>query len=169
MNIGNLQDWVKDKQRRVAEVPVVVERQVRSESDVLVQLQKDQMLLGRNSDGEPFTPGYLNDSYFKTPQEAQAYLAMKEKRFPEHQQRIQHFLNFPNKAKDTPNLIVTGPFQDSIGIRVDNETYSLLAGYKEAEDIDAKYNHKALGLSLVARKYFYQYYLFEKIYRHLRL
>lgn len=64
MNVDDKLDYVTAKQKRVDNWPEVIEWQVDEYGYELLELNKDQMLLGRNTDGELLTPGYLEDPYF---------------------------------------------------------------------------------------------------------
>lgn len=77
MNIDDKLDYITAKQQRVDNWPEVIAWQVDEYGYELLELNKDQMLLGRNAEGEEFEPTYLNDPYFKSPAAAQAYAAMK--------------------------------------------------------------------------------------------
>ena len=77
MNADDKLSFVTAKQQRVDNWPEVVEWQIEEYGDELVDLNRDQMLLGRNAEGEVLTPSYLEDPYFPTQEAAQAYASMK--------------------------------------------------------------------------------------------
>ncbi|SHF49993.1 hypothetical protein [Dysgonomonas macrotermitis] len=141
-----------------------------SNKDVLLSLNRDQMLLGRNKAGETFTPGYLNDPYFKTPARAQAYKKMKQGLEQQHSSRMR-FSNvqlYPDKNSDTPNLIVTGPFQDSMFITVSASDYSIGSTYVDASDINAKYNNAVFGLAPKSKAFFYRNWIHPAIIKYIK-
>lgn len=151
-------DFISNLEDKLQGIPDEVGRIVEHNADEILQLRKDEILLGRNSDGEPFTPGYLNDPYFKSPAAAIAYADRKYKLRRAHDARIRHVLNYPNKDDDTPNLRVTGPFQDSMFIRPGKESFIIGSTYEDAPMIDAKYGGKVYDLAQGAK-----YWLWENI------
>ena len=68
----------------------------------LVWVQKSQLWAGRNLDGTLLTPSILNDPYFKTPKQAQAWSNYKDK-----QTQWRDDPDFGARPKGTPNLIFT--------------------------------------------------------------
>ena len=116
MNIGGAIDRISKTITRIDNVPEVVEALVSMHQDVLLSLNRDQMLLGRNADGELLTPDYLSDPYFKTQEQAVAYANMKYGLEAQHKTRMSTMLDYPDKPKNTPNLIVTGEFQDGCSL-----------------------------------------------------
>lgn len=169
MNIEGFRKRIEFLRSRVDTVAEVVEWKVSEHSDVIVDLNRDQMLLGRNTDGEPFTPSYTDDPYFETPAEARAYKLMKERLTIQHRARMTFVLDYPDKDPDTPNLIVTGPFQDHMFIRTTPDSYTIGSAYKDSAAISAKYDNKVFGLTDVSRKYFYDHYLYHAIRKHIGL
>ena len=103
----------------IRSVPKEIDESVSRNKDVLLSLNRDQMLLGRNAQGDLFTPTYLNDPYFKTKKRAEAYANMKYKLESGHKSLLWNNEQvYSNKPKDTPNLIVTGPFQNAMFITI---------------------------------------------------
>lgn len=139
-------------------IPEEVDQIVAYNQDELLQLRKDAILLGRNSDGQPFTPGYLNDPYFNDPNReiklsAVAYANYKHRIDTLHRARIEHLLPYPNKDADTPNLRLTtdswnpgGNFQDSMFISVTGNSFEIGSTYHDATAISLKYKNKVYPL-----------------------
>ena len=167
MNVDDKLDYVTAKQKRVDNWPEVIEWQVDESGYELLELNKDQMLLGRNTDGELLTPGYLEDPYFRTSAQAQAYAAMKRGLEFVHKTRVTFPLNYPNKPQDTPNLIVTGDFQDGMFIRNTAESFIIDSRYPESGDIERKYNNKVFGLTPLAKEFWWNHRLREALYRYI--
>lgn len=148
----------------------VINNAVTENKDVILSLNRDQMLLGRNNAGDIFTPGYLDDPYFKTNQQAQAYLEMKINLESQHSSRMR-FSNvqlYSDKSSDTPNLIVTGPFQDAMYITVSADEYSIGSAYIDASDINAKYNNAVFGLAPKSKEYFYKNWVHPAIIKYIK-
>ncbi|MDH6304612.1 hypothetical protein M2459_001347 [Parabacteroides sp. PF5-5] len=135
--------------------------------DTLLSLNRDQMLLGRNTDGDLLSPDYLSDPHFKTPEAAKAYADMKSKLESQHNARIQNPSIYPNKPKNTPNLIVTGPFQGNMFINVSGRTYNISSTYIDTPDISHKYNDKVFGISPESKVFFFNNYIAPEFARRL--
>lgn len=153
-----IQEYIKHIEtvrNKIASLPETVNQIVAGNQDVLLSLNRDQMLLGRGSDGEPFTPGYLGDPYFSTPQEAETYAKMKYKLEAKHKARVENPTIYPEKARNTPNLIVTGSFQDNMFILTEGDTFLLGSTYPDTKDIEGKYDNRVFGLAPASKKYFY--------------
>lgn len=143
---------------------------VKKYEDVLLQLNKDQILLGRNIDGQEFRPGYLSDPYFDTPAQAGAYYNYKQKIRGLNESRIEYPLNFPNKNRDTPDLRATTKtwapgenFQDSMFIVMTHDGFEIYSSYSETPMIVQKYQNKVFGLSQQAIEYFWVQFLSKEI------
>lgn len=141
---------------------------VSRERGVLLSLNKDQMLLGRNTDGKPFRPTYLNDPYFKTREQAKAYAAMKKKLESEHHARIENPTLYPEKSPNTPNLIVTGPFQDGMFITTDTKSFLIGSTYADSDEIESKYDNLVFGISPESKKFFYEHYIHPELLKLLK-
>lgn len=167
MRIDDKLEYMSAKQQRVDNWPEVVEWQVSEYGYELLNLNRDQMLLGRNSDGEPFTPTYTSDPYFKTAAQANSYAAMKFGLELVHRSRLTFPLNYPDKGKDTPNLIVLGNFQDGMLIKSNAESFTIDSGYDESRDIEHKYNNKVFGLTPLAKEFWWDHRLRNAIQRYI--
>ncbi len=144
-------------------IPEETARIVEYNADELLQLRKDEILLGRDSDGNPFSPDYLHDPYFKSPQAALAYANYKYRFEALHNSRIEHSLMYPNKDSDTPNLRFTlkqwrpgENFQDSMFIHTDKDGFIIGSTYEDAASINAKYDGKVYDLGPGAKQWFYE-------------
>ncbi len=174
MRIGDVREYVDALRERADLVDEVVEWQLHEYADEIKDLQRDQMLMGRNSEGEEFTPDYLHDPYFKTFMAAVIYANFKAKLAKMHRARIRFPLNYPdNWYKKTPNLIVTGVFQNAIYLTVSADTFTLgsrstAEDGADAADIEAKYHGKVFGLSPLAVEFWWNYRLGWAIYNYLR-
>lgn len=150
---------LQETKSRIDNIDSVISDVVEKNKQVLLSLNRDQMLLGRNSEGELFTPDYLNDPYFKTTAQAQSYAAKKYRLEGEHKARIENILNYPDKPRNTPNLIVTGPFQDSMVIETTGDSFTIDSFYIDTPDIESKYKFKVFGLAPLSVEYFWKNYL----------
>jgi hypothetical protein len=146
-------------------IPDAVAETVQRTSDVLLDLNKDQLLAGRDADGNVLNTGYLQDPYFLTQKMAMSYLRKKIRLDGAHRERISfpgaHL--FPEKHVNTPNLIITGAFQDSMFIKTTKDSYSIGATYEDADAISAKYNHRIYGEAPQSKTFYYFNYIRDAI------
>lgn len=69
----------------------------------VAELQRAQLYDGKTATGADLSPTYFNDPYFKSPAQAKAYSAWKDKITPN-----------PRRKKGVPNLFIVGAFHHSI-------------------------------------------------------
>lgn len=159
--------------RRLETIPDALYECVEYNKDELLQLRKDEMLLGRDSEGHPFTPGYTEDPYFKTKAQANAYANYKYGLEATHEAQIRHALNYPNKDDNTPNLRLTRDrynslsFQDQMFIVVNKEDFLINSTFREARLIDAKYHNKVFPLGPLAKEWFWNNILLQWLDNHI--
>lgn len=67
------------------------------------ELQRAQLYDGKTATGADLSPTYFNDPYFKSPAQAKAYSAWKDKITPN-----------PRRKKGVPNLFIIGKFHSTI-------------------------------------------------------
>lgn len=158
-NIASKYQYVEERLRIISELPAFTAEVVRKYADVLLQLNKDGMLLGRDTEGKEFTPSYLADPYFKTPEMARAYYNRKESLRAQNRARISFPLNYAEKSPDTPDLRVTGPFQDAMYITFTADGFDIWSSYEDTPLIVQKYDNKVFGLTPEAIRYFWENYL----------
>lgn len=173
MNLKDLHDVLTELQRRLETVPDAIAECVDYNKDEILELRKDELLLGRNSDGDPFTPGYTEDPYFKTPEAADAYYKYKRQAESLHEARIKHVLPYPNKDSNTPNLRLTRnkynslSFHDQMFIRVSKESFIIGSTFADTSKINTKYHNKVMDLGPGAKEYVRKWLLFPHLYNHI--
>ena len=152
------------------ELPNVLIDEVEKEKEMILSLNRDQLLAGRNSDGQLLSPGYLQDPYFKTKGQAEAYLRMKLALESMHKSRMMfaNVLNFPVKPSVTPNLIVKGNFHDGMFMNVSGDKMVFGSTYEESNDIEQKYDNKVFGLTDEAKRVFWVQKLRETVLSHFK-
>ena len=107
---------------------------LRREEQKLKELNIKQLMAGENNKGQPLSPKYSEDPYFKTAAQAQAYARWKKRLFPE-------------TPFDTPNLIINGFTHSSLQVNVSRNQIRFQFGVKWASDLESKYKGTELGLS----------------------
>lgn len=159
MGIRDCINRIEELQEGIRGIRDTVNKVVKENEDVILSLNKDQMLLGRDSGGNVLTPGYLDDPYFDNRVQAEAYANMKYALEQQHVARIENPTIYPAKGKDTPNLIVTGLFQDNMFILNEGDSFLLGSTYVDSDDIDNKYGGKVFGLAPASAMFFYEHYI----------
>ena len=172
--------FVEKYKKAYNELPEAIFNTVQQISDVLLDLNKDQLLQGRDADGNILTPGYLQDDYFPTSKMAQAYLRKKIRLEQIHWARMRFLTGielYPGKNENTPNLIVTGPFHDGFFIKATKGSfdkldaigeYTIDSSYEDADDINSKYKGRVYGHAPRSKAFIYFTYIrptIERVYR----
>ncbi len=165
--ISNLIGKFETVSKNISTVDTVIERVAEQNKDVILSLNKDQLLFGRNTDGDLLSPSYLDDPYFKTEKQAQWYAGMKYNLERAHAARIHNPQLFVTKPRNTPNLIVSGAFQGGMLIVIGGNRFEISSTYEDTADIESKYNYKVFGLAEVSHQYFYANYLHEELLRYI--
>lgn len=145
--------------KKITDIDSTIDEVVEKNKDVLLSLNRDQMLLGRDAKGNELSPSYLNDPYFDNAAQAQAYAAMKQRLEAKHNARIENPTIYPAKNRTTPNLIVTGPFQDNMFIITSPGKFTIGSTYVDSGDIERKYNNEVFGIAPGSVMFFYDNYL----------
>lgn len=121
-----------------------------------VDYVQQQLYSGINGRGKNLRPTYLNDPFFKTPEEARNYVKYKKKITTP----VPSYLGIPARSDVTPNLIIRGDFYDSItavpisgGLRIETR------GVSFGKDIERKYGSIIFGISDYGKSYFMKYIL----------
>lgn len=144
----------------IKRVPEAINKTITDNKDVLLALNRDQMLLGRDNEGNVLSPSYLNDPYFSSPEKAQAYARMKYGLEPYHKSMLWFPMQlYPDKERNTPNLIVTGSFQDAMFITASSNSFTIGSTYIDSEDIETKYHNKVFGIAPNSKEYFYREFI----------
>lgn len=168
--LKNKIEQLRKLSQTISSVPQIVDNVVSDNKDILLSLNRDQMLLGRDNEGNILSPSYLLDPYFKTQEAALNYARMKYSLEQQHKSLIWNPVYlFPDKDKNTPNLIVTGLFQDHLFITTGSGKYEISSTYIDSSDINRKYNNKVFGLAPQSRNYFWLEYIKPILLKALRV
>lgn len=97
---------------------------VESHSGGVVDIIRQQLLVGKDGNDDPLRPTYLEDPWFLTDESgnwknrARAYMLWKKKITPPNA-----WLGYPARSISTPNLIITGDFHNSIKMRRSDDRF----------------------------------------------
>lgn len=163
---------IKDRYREAFNsLPETLSNTVQSTQDVIIDLNRDQLLYGRDAKGDELRPTYLDDPYFKSFEAAKAYFIDKWRRnkYLLLNMTFTKVQLFPDKDANTPNLIhSTGRlFFNDFRINVGGNKYTVWSDGPAALDIERKYG-AVYGLAPESRKYYYYGWLRPAIIRHYK-
>lgn len=108
-----------------------------------IDILKRQLWMGKGSDGNDLSPGYLEDPYFKSREAAQRYLNWKKKITPGS-----------GRNPNAPNLFITGLYYGSLSAKSDLSGLSISSSASFGIDIETKYKGRANILGGPFRKEF---------------
>jgi hypothetical protein len=106
-------------------------------AEVIADYNREQLLQGRDSEGNFLSPKYSEDPFFKSPESAKRYAEWKASIEPKR-----------DKPFDVPNLYITGKFHNTIKVDVDSENLKFHSDDSNAKSIEMKFNRdKVYGLN----------------------
>jgi hypothetical protein len=119
------------------------------------QYNLQQLLDGKTNDGSDIHPTYLEDPFFKTQAEAQAYSNWKDKISPPS-----------NRREGVPNLYINGYYHSTRQVIIEGDTIKYRSSFGEIfTDIDEKYKNLD-GLNPESRSKFIPFVL-RPVFNHL--
>jgi hypothetical protein len=162
-----ISEYTKKYKERLDSLDEVISKELAKRQYDLLDLQKDQLLYGRDRLGEILTPTYTEDPYFKSRKQAEFYRDKKRKLQGEHDAKIKNKKLYPKKGDNTPNLIVTGTlFHDTIRLSVGGDRVIINSG-GVGSDIERKYGD-VLGMSPESKVVIWNKYLRKAILRRMK-
>jgi hypothetical protein len=111
-----------------------------SKKDIVVQLNKDEMMKGKQNDNNDMRPYYTEDPYFKTKQAALRYAAWKKRITPNQFRKT-----------DSPNLFINGKFHSSLYFQAASKHFTIKTNSALGAKVTSKFKD-ALGLNIDAIK-----------------
>lgn len=130
-----------------------------------VELILEQLYSGLDGNGEHLSPTYDDDPFFDEPGrwhgKSEQYKRWKmEITPPETGLKT----SSPARPADVPNLIITGPFYESIGADATGDGLQFKSsGMQQGGEIVSKYGSQILDLNMLSKDYF----VYEYLERHL--
>lgn len=168
---------IADVASRVRELkerfPKTVNGTLKDSIPLIKSMIQEQLMAGMDEKGKPLTPSYLDDPYFGTVKSgkragqkrsdkqrqvfARVYMEWKEKLYPP---ASTFMLGLRPRQVETPNLIIIGPYHQSITPRiVGDKIVTESIGFYAGDDIEKKYGSGHLGLTQEARSHLVVYRL----------
>ncbi|MCL1942626.1 MAG: hypothetical protein FWF54_03630 [Candidatus Azobacteroides sp.] len=129
---------------------------VKDDSGTLLDIQKEQLMAGQDNEGNPLTPSYRDDPFFKTLEAAQRYSDWKDRITPPTGTRA-----YSERPKGTPNLFINGYWQSGIKFIPENGLFE--NDNPLNTEIKPKYP-SSLGLNPDGIKYYRDFYFDEKFF-----
>lgn len=108
-------------------LPTIAENAINQTKDELLALNKEQMMEGKNKDGQNLSPSYLTDPYFKNPKSAKRYSDWKDKITPN-----------PNRQSGIPNYYINGRYHNSLKATVQDGKIVVESDFSGAKNIESK-------------------------------
>lgn len=122
--------------KRVREVNLteIAGRIVEENAEKLADINKAQLMKGKNNRGEMLSPKHSENPWFKTKEAALRYASWKHRLYPE-------------TPFDVPNLIITGVYHRSISVSRSGDNVDFKASAVFAGNIENTFKGTALGLN----------------------
>lgn len=127
---------------------------IQQNGDTLTDYVREQLYSGLDGNEKPLRPTYLQDPWFNSPDagrwqgKAKAYMAWKSHITPS----APSYIGLPGRPIETPNLIITGVFYDSIhAAPVQGGALITTEGVDFGRDIERKYGSDIFKISPRAR------------------
>lgn len=118
------------------------------------QYNIQQLLDGKTNEGLDISPGYMEDPFFKTPEQAKAYSDWKDRISP------------PGKRRSgVPNLYINGYYHSTRTVQIEGDKIVYRSTYGEVHDFDQKYKNLD-GLNADSRAKFIPFVL-RPVFKHL--
>ena len=117
-------------------IPSIIAQVIKDGEDGILEKVRSQLWDGKTPEGKDITPSYLADPYFKTPQQAKAYVAWKEQITPN-----------PDRNPISPNLFINGYFHSTLSIDYDEEGFIITNNTHLGQSVIMKYGYETFGLS----------------------
>ncbi|RHO68254.1 hypothetical protein DW083_16465 [Parabacteroides sp. AF48-14] len=153
--------------------PKTITDTLKESTPLIKSMIQDQLMAGVDENGKPLKPSYLDDPYFGTVKSgkragqkrsdrqrkflANLYMEWKEKLYPPASTFL---LGLRARSIETPNLIIIGPYHQSITPRiVGDKIVTESIGFYAGDDIEKKYGSSHLGLTKEARAHLVEYRL----------
>lgn len=128
---------IADMNRKIQSLHLtaLAEKVIAAHTDEMEELQKRQLMQGKDNTGALLTPRHSQNPFFKTPQAAQAYARWKQRITPE-------------TPFDVPNLFITGEvYHKGISFKVATERVIADSSAPFAGKVEQTYKNKQLGLN----------------------
>lgn len=130
-----IKDYLNNAIKAKEMIPDIIDGIIFDNEEMILDMNRQQMMDGQNNEGVEIRPLYSQDPYFKTPASAQAYISWKQ-------------IITPNTKRnpDVPNLFIDGTFHRSLQLFRVGPKIMIKGNASFADNIDSKFND-VLGLA----------------------
>lgn len=161
-----IEEMIKKVEKFRARYPKAETTSLRNNKQVILSLQRDQLLAGQTNEGKKLSPTYTSDPFFKTKKSADSYAARKRAKEQRHAAMIRYNL-FAPKDSNTPNLIFANSlnasqFQRKLRVNITENKLTIISVWSRAKNVEKKYP-KALGLNKTSAKFLWNYTVREDL------
>lgn len=122
-----------------------ISRTLRNQRNTILNLQKSQLLSGKDNALVDLSPTYDTDPFFNSDVSRRKYKELKKRKQSEHNS-LKRYNLFGDKPENVPNIIVSGAYQKSLVINVLNNEIEIKGTWSRSKNIERKYP-TALGLT----------------------
>lgn len=105
------------------------------EKQHILDLNREQLYDGKNSEGIDLSPTYYEDPYFKSLEQAVGYSDWKDKITPN-----------PRRTQGVANLFINGFFYKSIDVTINKDGLRFNSSFDDENEISNKYGGNIFGL-----------------------
>jgi hypothetical protein len=118
------------------DIAAIASVSLKEKKEDYLALNLEQLMEGKRRDGLDLSPSYFQDPYFRSVAAAQRYSDWKDKITPNSKRK-----------KGVPNLFITGPFHESIGIEIIDQDIDISSSSNMASSIENKFSNDIYGLN----------------------
>lgn len=136
------------------DVDKIAKETMEGSEEELRQYNLQQLLDGKTNDGSDIHPTYLEDPFFPTLADAQAYSDWKDRISPPS-----------NRKKGVPNLFINGYYHSTRKVVIEGDKIIYSSTYGDEHGFDEKYKNLN-GLNAESRKKFIPFVL-RPVFNHL--
>jgi hypothetical protein len=132
----------------------IAKESIEGTEEEIRQYNLQQLLDGKTNEGLDISPTYLEDPYFKTQAQAQAYSDWKDRISPPS-----------NRRKGVPNLYINGYYHNTRKVTIQGDKILYSSSYSEAPEIEQTFKNID-GLNPDSRKKYIPFVL-RPVFNHL--
>lgn len=124
----------------------------------LVDFNRQQMMEGKRRDGNDISPSYLEDPWFKSLKQAQAYSNWKDRITPN-----------PERKKGVPNLFIVGTYHNTIEAFMRDKKIVFHSTFDGAADIEKTFGDEIYGLNAEKRVEYIKEFLRPEFIKNIKI
>lgn len=123
-----VQDLIDFTTKLKDKIPNLVFDVIFDNDEMIIALNRKQLMEGKTADNEDVRPYYSEDSYFKSADAAKNYIVWKDKITPN-----------PKRNPDAPNLYINGQFHGTFKLAIEGNDIIVTSDSKIAREVTQKF------------------------------